>query len=169
MPRKWFQFRLRTLLVAVIVCALPLAWYAALARHSQNEQQAIRALVKLSDRSMLSSFDDEGVCMSGVTGSIERCWQGPAWIPRRVNGQRMELFYRVERGWLGSEQYDDRVVEHLVKFTSLKQLTLHHTSVSPEGVRRLRSELPHAKIDYLPPEPFEEALLRAVHLRASAF
>ena len=37
--RRWFRFRLRTLLIVVAVVAIPLAWIAKERRQSQHEQQ----------------------------------------------------------------------------------------------------------------------------------
>lgn len=39
--RRWFQFRLRTLLIAMTMCAIPMAWLGAEYRQTQRQQVAV--------------------------------------------------------------------------------------------------------------------------------
>ena len=156
MSRRWLQFRLRTLLIAVIVCALPLAWYAAQARQHKIECEAVKAIESIPDTLVFVLHDDQpGFCFGLPPPSkIDLHWHGPSWVPRRIGRCKIEMFYRVQRVYLSGESYDDCVVEQLVAFNSLKELALEGTSVTPKGMKRLRTALPHAKIEYHPANPF---------------
>ena len=55
--RRWFQFRLRTLLIAVVVLSLPLSWFAV--RMEQAKSQ--REIVEMIERRGGAVLYDSGI------------------------------------------------------------------------------------------------------------
>lgn len=45
--RRWFQFRLRTLLIAILILSLPLSWFAVKLQRSSRQRQAVEAIREL--------------------------------------------------------------------------------------------------------------------------
>ncbi len=45
--RRWFQFKLRTLLIAVPLLALPLSWFATRMEKARSQREAVEAIAKL--------------------------------------------------------------------------------------------------------------------------
>lgn len=45
--RRWFQFRLRTLLIAALVLSLPLSWFAWRMEKAKRQREAVQAIEKL--------------------------------------------------------------------------------------------------------------------------
>lgn len=43
---QWFQFRLRTLLIAILVLSLPLSWFAVRMERARRQREAIAAIRK---------------------------------------------------------------------------------------------------------------------------
>ncbi len=46
-PRRWFQFRLRTLLVVILVLSLPLSWLAVRMERARRQREAVEAIERL--------------------------------------------------------------------------------------------------------------------------
>jgi hypothetical protein len=44
--RRWFQFSLRTLLIATLIVAIPCAWLGRKIAQKQREREAVEAIVK---------------------------------------------------------------------------------------------------------------------------
>ena len=42
--RRWFQFRLRTLLIAILVLSLPLSWFAMRMEKARRQREAVVAI-----------------------------------------------------------------------------------------------------------------------------
>ena len=45
--RRWFQFRLRTLLIVVLVLSLPLSWFAVRMERARRQRAAVEAVSEL--------------------------------------------------------------------------------------------------------------------------
>ena len=45
--RRWFQFRLRTLLIAILVLSLPLSWFAVRLARERRQREAVEAIERL--------------------------------------------------------------------------------------------------------------------------
>jgi hypothetical protein len=78
-------------------------------------------------------------------------WIGPAWLRRPAEAVGLgTLYQRVTKLSLTGPQFDDRVVQHLVKLRRLESLALSNTKVSDAGITRLRRALPHCQIEQDP-------------------
>lgn len=58
--RRWFQFRLRTLLIAVLLLAVPLSWIAMRIEKARRQREAVEAIAKLGGGVRYDYHD--GVC-----------------------------------------------------------------------------------------------------------
>ena len=50
--RRWFQFRLRTLLIAVMLLALPLSWVAVRMERARRQREVVDEIVRLGGVSL---------------------------------------------------------------------------------------------------------------------
>ncbi|HEY2838609.1 MAG TPA: hypothetical protein VGJ26_05655 [Pirellulales bacterium] len=115
--RRWFQFRLRTLLVLIAVVALPLAWIARERRQSRYEAEVAETLQR-------RDFLD--VALAGPYDSLERAARDEpqGWrrdLARRVFGERIVVV------WIANETFDD--LTPLARLTSLKRFNVHGAPV----------------------------------------
>lgn len=72
--RRFFRFRLRSLLVALAICALPMAWVGSLRRQSADEMLAIH------DAQMMAASVDASYDFEETTFVQEWPWR---WLPFR--------------------------------------------------------------------------------------
>jgi hypothetical protein len=81
-------------------------------------------------------------------GRVTVQWKGPAWLRRPAEAVGLGTIYlRTTAVSLHGPVYDDRVVEHLVKLRRLESIALSNTSLSQEGIARLRRALPDCRIE----------------------
>ena len=161
-PRRWLRFRLRTLLIAVAVVAVPLAWIAKERRQSRYEMQNVEQLrkqgfqvLKIGGQYDLWELDANGRPLSW--------WRN---LTRRVLGERV---LDVLHNQLDPEVYD---FTPLARFTSLEFLyldgskvhdltplmglkrlryvSLTNVPVSKEQIEALQLAVPNCKIDHDP-------------------
>ncbi len=77
------------------------------------------------------------MCGTGISGTIRRSWRGGDWSQKALAPMDSKFLYRVERVGLTGKQYDDRIVEGLVKFRMVESLELRHTGLTKEGFSQL--------------------------------
>jgi len=118
--RRWFQFRLRTLLVAVLVFSLPLSWFASRMERARRQKEAVEAIERLG-------------------GAVFYPWEVPFSTHREPRLLR----------WLGKDFYDialvsmcgtkitPEIVVHLKQLPALPALTLQHCDFGDQGLRFL--------------------------------
>lgn len=138
--RRRFQFRLRTLLVAVGIVSLLLGWWANEKRWEAQETEA-KAEIRRAGGKVIPAeisfvyFSVEGVWLSGTpvadnnlkhVGRL-RC---PKWID------------------LSKTKITDAGLIHLKGLSGLRHLDLTDTHVTTEGVKKLQESLPNCKIEY---------------------
>ena len=56
--RKWFQFRLRTLLIVVLVLSLPLSWFAWRMDRARRQWETLEEIERLGGIDDLQSRND---------------------------------------------------------------------------------------------------------------
>jgi len=148
--KRIFRFGMRTLFGFVTACALLLAWYTANARQVERETRSLADLDNLADGWYIATlYDEENTiyCGTGLGGVAHLRWNGPAWLRRPLMACGMPVLYRVDRLSL-YETFTDDAIPHIGEFSSLEELTLLGTDITPDGLRRLRAMFPQAEIEY---------------------
>lgn len=162
--RRWFQLRLRTLLIVVLVLSLLLSWFGARFRKARRQSAAVETLGQLGgwaeyDWMRCQLFSLHTLLLSGTQiGDAE-----VAHIGKLVNLQRLWLdrTQTTDSGLehldgltslvvlsLGETEVSDAGLEHLMGMTKLALLSVANTNVTDEGVKNLQEALPNCKIDH---------------------
>jgi len=160
--RRRFQFSIRSLLVLVVVVAIPCSWFMTKLREARKIRETAAAIRKAEGwvEYYFSLGDELGaVPCDGPPG--------PAWLRDLVGveflaeiteaGQRMHTGIRVtddliddeEMALLGScaeikalhlggSDITNDGLKHIVGMTKLEYLTLHYTQITDEGLEHLR-------------------------------
>ncbi len=127
--RRWFQFSLRTLLVFVVVCAIPCAWLGSKIERKRKERGAVKAIVALHGT---VRYDYQ----SGALPDGPRAEPfGPAWL-RRLLGEN--FFSEVEFVQLSGGGVADAELVNLTGLIHLRRLELVSTNVTDAGLAGLR-------------------------------
>ncbi len=160
-PRRWFQFRLRTLLVGVLVLSLPLSWFAVRMERARRQRVAIAAIGRLGGRvhyetissapewardvlgvhSFLDSAiasptaafgDDEAKCLKDLPGL-----RGLQLGDVQITDAGLENFRGLTHLWklyLNNMEITGTGLEHLQKLTNLREIDLGNTRVTDGGL-----------------------------------
>jgi hypothetical protein len=138
-PRRW-RYRLRTLLVAVIVTGLGFGW---LARYLRRERDQV-ALVAELNQAGISAWQYEPNTVGRVLRVLPTSAQ--QWlVPRRVRW----TFCYSPSGISAFTIGDDTVpylIDRMRRLPYLRSLSLLHGQISPEAEERLREALPNVEI-----------------------
>ena len=111
--RRWFQFRLRTLLIFVLICLIPYCWFLV---RVHRQREAVAAIEKGG-------------------GSVEYGeLHGPAWL-RKLLGDK--YFAYVVSASL-APQTTDADLEHLDGLTEVRGLLLTNTNITDAGLEHLK-------------------------------
>ncbi|GEM_PF-848663 len=123
--RKWFQFRLRSLLIAVLVLSLPLSWFAVRMDKARRQKQAVSELAKLGNVKVLYECQDRWP-LAGVPA-------GPIWLRKLLGDDYYNDITYVD---ISNTRADDATLLHLKAFPRLRFLRLDRTLVTDEGLRQ---------------------------------
>ena len=155
--RRRFQFSLRSLLVLVVVVAVPCSWFSAEMKRAKRQQEAAAAIFEAGG---LVFYDIQFVG-SGINKPK------PAWLLELMGGdffwqcdsvdlsrgnvtdvvlRHVEVLTRVECLSLGHTALTDGGLRHLEGLVHLRSLDLGETEVTPAGVAKLQQALPNCKI-----------------------
>ncbi len=169
--RRWYQFRLRALLIAVLVLSLPLSWFAVKMEKARKQKEAVEAIHDFGGTTYYHLPRLARTPMEFV--ELPRT---PPITPRQPGMLRAflgnDFFDDVVMVDLGARNIADSGLEHLKGLTNLEILSLEHTPVSDaglehlkglaklgelylndtqvtlEGIRMLEEALPNCKIEY---------------------
>jgi len=154
--RRWFRFRLRTLLIIFVIFAAPLAWIAKERRQSEHENL-------IAEELQAAGFETIG--LHGPYTSLELLFQGKpqGWwreLGHQLLGDRILLISggtvdirditvlaelsRIQ--WLDLHGTQVTDLTPVAGLTSLKVLYLSDTQFSDEQVRSLKNSLPQCNI-----------------------
>jgi hypothetical protein len=111
--RRWFQIRLRTLLIVTAVCAVGCAWLARRIDHKRNDREAVEAIVALRGHAIFDHQENLGESPSG-----------PRWL-RKLLGEN--FFREVVEVDIYDAQMDDATTKKLQGLTQLRMLRLRGT------------------------------------------
>ncbi len=125
-PRlRWYQYRLRSLFLLMLVAAIPLGWLSVKLKAARQQKAAVEAIEKLGGQVVYDYQRDE-------FDTTSKC-PGPAWL-RKLLGD--DLFANVRRVDLTVE-ITDADLETLKRLPQLQELCLGF-SVSDAGLERLK-------------------------------
>ncbi|MGO8689070.1 MAG: hypothetical protein ACLQLG_05510 [Thermoguttaceae bacterium] len=132
---RWYQYRLRSLFLLMLLAAIPLGWLAAKMKAAREQHAAVEAIVNDGGLVMYDYQKDSSDTTSKPPG--------PAWL-RGLFGD--DLFIHVTRVYvLWSPEITDTWLEHLKGLTQLQVLDLSGTQVTDAGLEHLKG-LTHLKM-----------------------
>jgi len=151
---RWFQYRLRTLLAAIAVLCLPLAWLAWRIPEKRRERAAVSEIQAWGGWvSYDYEIDEDGAEVAGSEPT------GPAWLrrlcgddffatPTAVDLDRtsindshlvlLEVLIALEALDLSDTQITDAGLHHIKSLASLKSLSLAGTPITGSGLAHLK-------------------------------
>lgn len=143
--RRPLQFRLRTLLLSVLVLSLPLSCLAVLSERARKQREAVEAIEQLggwtddwvSPVELLLGRDGAPVCQASLRGTGAN-----DTALRHV----CNLYALEDLDLSGTEVTDDGIA-CLASMWRLRSVGLEDTQVTPEGFKRLQQALPRCKIE----------------------
>ncbi len=157
--RRWFQFRLKTLLIAILVLSLPLSWFAVKIQSGRRQREAAEAVLRVGGavsyncgiacRFRVPTWLDEllGTDFSVVSGV---CLGQHKTLGSPVGDDDLELLRRMTKLRyldLTDSRITDVGLENLEGLTRLEELYVHGTQVTDQGVKNLQVALPACMIE----------------------
>jgi Leucine Rich repeat len=153
--RRWFQFSLRTLMIFVVIVAIPCAWLGRKIAQKRREREAVASVVKLGGRVFFDYQRDEtGSRPAGPPGGTKTSasWRekadpaGPAWL-RSFLGD--DFFSEVGGVWADSSAFTDAHLDGIGHFLYLQDLSLQGSRVTDAGLANVESlrRLKHLYLD----------------------
>jgi hypothetical protein len=158
--RRWYQFSLRTLLIFMLVCAVPCAWLGRKLERKRREREIVR---KIEARHGRALYDRKQIGDRWPTSEPS----GPAWA-RTILGDDFfdEIFLvdwsesdvtdadlailthlpHLEHLYLSKTSISDAGLANLKSLTELKNLYLWQTKVTDAGVKQFKCEFPNCAI-----------------------
>ncbi len=151
LDHRWFQFRLRTLLIGVVAWSVLLSSYFAVTRQARRQREAIAA-IRASGGSVIYEWQRTE---NGHSNEYE---PKPTWI-RAVLGD--DYFDRVVEVSFGESLDDDDCLEPLEVLPDLEVLSLSETHITGSGLRYL-GDRPALQTLYLSNSQISDASLAHV-------
>ncbi len=139
--RKWLQFRLRTLLIAILVLSLPLSWFAVRLKRARRQRQAVQMIEQLG------GFVDEREQPSvpkWIRASLPNGFSMDVVEVRLVDNKSRNAKLNILKAV--STEVADAGLEHLKGLTRLHDLNLNDARVSLQGCQKLHESLPDCTI-----------------------
>ncbi len=128
--RRWFQFSMRTLLIGVVIVAVPCALLGRKIEQKRREREASKAFKALGGQVWYDyETDDEGHRIGKAIPF------GPAWM-RKLLGD--DFFCEIVGAELAVHQCGDVASEYVSRFAHLQQLYLIETNLSNAGIANLK-------------------------------
>lgn len=122
--RRWPQFRLRTLLIVVVLLSLPLSWFAARMERARRQREVVKVIKRMGG----------GVCYDHTGPSV------PRWMRKCLGDDLFRdvivVHFETPLPWESTEA-NDAWLERLTVLTDLRVLTLYD-DVSDIGVGHLK-------------------------------
>ena len=150
--RRWYQFRLRTLLIGVLLLSLPLSWFAVRMERARAVQDVLRLGGTVGFRLVEVHWSERLPWVRGLLG--EDFFDEPQLVSFQYNRITdadlvcIEDLITLDYLDLYGTQITDAGLEHIKGLANLKELDVRRTQVTPEGVKRLEEALPNCQIEY---------------------
>lgn len=150
--RRWFQFRLRTLLIAILVLSLPLSWFGARLRKARRQREAVKAIERLGG-SVTYEWELVPPSPSGIQprpnmswlqillgdeNSDEMCsvsFYGHGFTDVQV--RQLSLFGNLTDVMLKDTRVTDAGLDELAGLTRLESLVIIEGEITDDGLRHL--------------------------------
>ena len=143
-PRRWFQFRLRTLLIGVLVLSLPLSWFAVRMERARRQRVAIAAIRRLGGRvhyETMSSAPEWARDVLGVHSFLDIAIASPTAAFGDDEAKCFKDLPDIRGLQLGDVQITDAGLENFRGLTHLWKLYLNKMEITGTGLKHLK-ELP---------------------------
>lgn len=140
--RRRFQFGVRSLLVFLVAVSVSLGWFAWELQRAHRQREAAEAILKTTGEvgydyqypgGLAETYKRQSID-SGYLGSLEP--SVPGWL-RKLLGD--DFFCDVVYVYTCTTEVHDDDVAYLQRLKKLKWLTIHFTSVTNDGLERLRN------------------------------
>jgi len=136
--RRRFQFSIRSLLVLVIVVAVPFSWLAVEMKAAREQKEAVEAIMKVGGAVVYDwKLDAGGFFLPNAQPPV------PAWL-RKLLGD--DFFGAVDRVAAPLDVTDEGLIQ-VARLTQLRHLDLTKTKVTDAGVKKFQQALPNCKIE----------------------
>ena len=165
---RWYQYRLRTLLIFVTLCTIACSLLVPMIRKMQEDaekaEKEAKRIAKLRQRE--AQWEQGARIIQGTGGRLCPAY---TWTPgdayvygfgEQFSDVGVERLVQQLKGIpeigvldLSSTQITDKGLIVLEKMRQLKKLDLNDTQVTNEGVKKLQQALPACKIEWEPPTP----------------
>jgi hypothetical protein len=133
--RSWFQFRLTTLFVLMVVVAMPCGWLAWKLERKRRERVAIAEIEKVGG-GVLYDWQIERMRVLANIDDTENDAPGARWVRKLVGD---DFFSKATLVCMYVEISDDQVVQlHLEALTELQSLELHGPHLTDAGLAHLK-------------------------------
>lgn len=149
--RRWYQYRLRTLLLLMLIVSVPLAWVRSGVTAHTIERQVVNDLSAIRGNAPIKL----GIIQHSIFPPSEPSpfaahsdWLGPSWLQAPFDKLNIPVCYRVTELSLEHEAFTDDCVDKIIELRHLRTLTLYKTAISHDGVIRIAVALPDVEIQY---------------------
>jgi len=135
--RRWLQFSLRTVMVIVLLLALPLGWIGVLLDRSREQERVLGHFRKYEP---VASFRYGYVVTLGFSGNpyVAGLRSVPIEGPNDADMVHLKGFKKLECLSLGASDVTDAGVRDIGELTALKVLSLYDTRISDFGLKHLK-------------------------------
>ena len=150
--RRWHQFSLRTLLLAVLVLSLPLSWFAVRTEQARKQRNAVEAIEELGGW-VYYDYQWDGIGPQAPTEPSELPWVRESWgedffsdvtFVQLINVGATDADLQCLQGLpnirilgLDNNQIGDAGLKHLEGLDNLQWLDLGYTRISDKGLKHL--------------------------------
>ena len=151
--RRWFQYRLRSLMLLMLLVGIGMTWLVAIKHRAERQKEAVEIVVK--NGGMVLYDYQEYTLPSGATNFSDNAQPpGPAWLRTllgddfftNVVGTRivtqagldqLAKLPQIQRLELGGAAVTDSILDQLNELSRLDRLGLENTSVTDNGMKKL--------------------------------
>ncbi len=148
-----FQFSIRSLLVLVVVVAVPCTWMAVEMKIARKQREAVEA-IRAADGDIVYDWEYFDSHPRTAEEWMEWFTRKPPVPEGFTNWLGDDWFYDIAEvhfpgGWrYTADRCNDDTLRHIRCLTKLKNLKLTMTKVTYDGVKSVQEALPHCKIEW---------------------
>ncbi|MGO9109400.1 MAG: hypothetical protein ACLP9L_09215 [Thermoguttaceae bacterium] len=134
--RRRFQFTIRSLLIMVVVAAVPCSWLTVEVKEAKRQREAVAAINNVG--TIYYNWQLGGIS----SASVNRHGLGPEWL---LNLLGVDFFVSVGHVYFYAD-VPAAGLENLKRLNTLQYLDLSRTKVTDEDVKMLQQALPNCRI-----------------------